>query len=156
MSIERPRAITKILRSNDTGEAGGHQAGMLIPRGGDVLLFFPDLGNDVLNPRTTMEFLDENGETLKCNFIYYNNKFHHEPGEKHKTRNEYRLTCMTAYFRKNGLKAGDSIILEHDPDGVDRIKFQRVKHGTVEKLKTEGEVQRVKITTGSAWRVIDI
>ena len=42
----RPKAITKTLSLNDSGETGGHQAGICVPKGGDVLIFFPDLGNE--------------------------------------------------------------------------------------------------------------
>ena len=42
----KPKAITKTLSLNDSGETGGHQAGICVPKGGDILRFFPDLGNE--------------------------------------------------------------------------------------------------------------
>ena len=34
-------AISKNLSANDTGETGGNRAGMLIPKTGEILTFFP-------------------------------------------------------------------------------------------------------------------
>ena len=34
-------AIEKTLSKNDTGETGGHQAGILVPKEPDILGFFP-------------------------------------------------------------------------------------------------------------------
>ena len=65
----RPSAITKVLSMNDTGETGGHQAGILVPKGSEVLSFFPDLGNDEKNPRVSLYFFDEAGQRWKFNFI---------------------------------------------------------------------------------------
>ena len=33
----KPKCISKVLSSNDTGETGSHQAGILIPKGGEIL-----------------------------------------------------------------------------------------------------------------------
>lgn len=115
----RPRSISKILSSNDTGETGGHQAGMLIPKGGEILEFFPALNKEVKNPRTTLYFIDEAGTRWKFNFIYYNNRFFGG------TRNEYRLTGMTEYLRQNNLKTGDSIILSRSTDDLLSIRAER-------------------------------
>ena len=115
----KPKTISKVLSSNDTGGTGGHQAGILIPKGGDVLEFFPDLNSDEKNPRTYLYFIDEGGQRWKFNFIYYNNKLFGG------TRNEYRLTGMTAYIRQNNLKTGDSVILSRDDNGVLSIRCER-------------------------------
>lgn len=112
----RPKSISKILSLNDTGETGGHQAGILIPKGGDILQFFPELDADEKNPRISLYFIDEANQRWKFNFIYYNNKFFGG------TRNEYRLTGMTEYIRQNNLKAGDSIVLSRDDTGVLTIR----------------------------------
>lgn len=148
---ERPTAITKVLSLNDTGETGGHQAGICVPKNGDVLRFFPDLGCSEKNPRVSMYFLDEGGKTWKMNFIYYNNKFFDVRG----TRNEYRLTGMTAFFRENGLKAGDSISLIHQDDGTDLIRYSRAKAVELEVATDEHGNTRKKLKLGSDWRVID-
>lgn len=115
----RPRSISKILSPNDTGETGGHQAGMLIPKGGEILEFFPALNKGEKNPRTTLYFIDETGTRWKFNFIYYNNRFFGG------TRNEYRLTGMTEYLRQNNLKTGDSIVLSRNEDDLLSICAER-------------------------------
>lgn len=149
---DRPAAITKVLSMNDTGETGGHQAGICVPKGGDVLRFFPDLGNEEKNPRASMYFEDGTGKTWKMNFIYYNNKFFDPKG----TRNEYRLTGMTAFFRENSLKAGDTITLIHDPDGTDKIEYKRNLSPTVKTIEAaDGKVKK-RLVIGSDWKVIDM
>lgn len=149
--MSRPTAITKILSSNDTGETGGHQAGILVPKNSEVLSFFPDLGCEEKNPRVVMYFVDESGKSWKLNFIYYNNKFFDQKG----TRNEYRLTGMTAYFRENALKAGDAIILTHLEDGTDTIRYQRTNAPEVKIVKDEKGNTKKKLVLSTSWRVID-
>lgn len=147
----RPVAITKILSMNDTGETGGHQAGILIPKGGEVLKFFPDLGCEEKNPRCAMYFSDEVGKEWKLKFIYYNNKFFDEKG----TRNEYRLTGMTAYFRENGLKAGDTVTLLHGADGTDLIRYKRNTDVNIRLTTTDDGQVKKRLVLGSNWKVID-
>ena len=115
----RPVSISKLLSANDIGETGGHQAGMLIPKSGDILDFFPELDPAVKNPRITLVFEDEASQHWKFNYIYYNNRFFGG------TRNEYRLTGMTSYIQQNNLKAGDTIVLSRKPDGCLAIRIQR-------------------------------
>ncbi len=93
--------ITKELTSNDIGITGSHQAGICVPKNPEIRSFFPDLNSEEKNPRTTIDFKDENNETWNFNFIYYNNKFFNG------TRNEYRLTGMTKYIQQKNLKPGD-------------------------------------------------
>ncbi len=98
-----------------------------------------------------MYFSDESGRVWKLNFIYYNNKFFDERG----TRNEYRLTGMTAYFRENSLKAGDSITLTHLDDEHDIIRYQRNHTPEIQVTTDENGKQKKKLVLGSGWRVID-
>ena len=82
--------VTKLLSANDTGETGGHQAGICVPKRQEILSFFPTLDSRTKNPRMTIVFHCMNsGEKWTFNYIYYNNKFFGG------TRNEYRLTGMT-------------------------------------------------------------
>ena len=90
--ITRTNAIEKMLSRNDTGETGGHQAGILIPKKPEILSFFPSLNSEEKNPRLLITFHDHMGEQWSFYFIYYNNKFFGG------TRNEYRLTGMTKYL----------------------------------------------------------
>lgn len=151
MYDSRPYAISKVLSMNDTGETGGHQAGILVPKCGEILHFFPDLGNEEKNPRTALYFVDESGKSWKFNFIYYNNRFFDENG----TRNEYRLTGMTKYFRENNLKAGDTIILIHLPDGTDEIRYKRETTLVLRESVTPYGTTRKRLVIGSDWKVID-
>lgn len=136
----RPRSISKILSSNDTGETGGHQAGMLIPKGGEILEFFPALNGEEKNPRTYLYFIDDVNKRWKFNFIYYNNKFFGG------TRNEYRLTGMTAYIRQNNLKTGDTIVLSRDDNGILSIRFERQN-------STASSIPKLVIT--GTWKVVN-
>ncbi|MEY8524876.1 EcoRII N-terminal effector-binding domain-containing protein [Lachnospiraceae bacterium 38-10] len=148
---KKPCVITKVLSMNDVGETGGHQAGILVPKGGDVLKFFPDLGCEEKNPRVVMYFTDDAGKEWKLSFIYYNNKFFDERG----TRNEYRLTGMTAYFRENGLKAGDTVSLIHGADGIDMIRYRRNKKTDIKVTVTKDGQLKKRLVLGSNWKVID-
>ena len=147
----RPKAITKVLSMNDSGETGGHQAGILVPKGGDILKFFPDLGNEEKNPRVSLYFTDSSGKEWKFNFIYYNNKFFDKKG----TRNEYRLTGMTAFFRENGLKAGDTIALIHKDDGTEAIEYRRSIQPDLKIVSTVDGKEKKRLVLGSNWRVVE-
>ena len=118
--MERTNAIKKRLSKNDTGETGGHQAGMLIPKNSEILSFFPDLNNTEKNPRVLLNFKDNFEKRWSFSFIYYNNKFFGG------TRNEYRLTGMTKFFRANKLSEGDEVILERNINGFYNVRFQKL------------------------------
>lgn len=95
--------IIKILSANDVGKTKSHQAGILIPKNKSILSFFPTLSKSEKNPRVTITFTDDSGQKWAFNFIYYNNKFFGG------TRNEYRLTSMTKFFKVKNLKEGDKL-----------------------------------------------
>lgn len=139
MPAERPDAITKELSRNDTGETGGHQAGILIPRDPAILAFFPSLDPKEKNPRHRLHFTDEAGVKWTFSFIHYNNRFFGG------TRNEYRLTCMTPFIRSSNLKAGDRVTLKRVGHAY-RIAYRRANE-----QETTG---RLKL--GSTWRVVPI
>lgn len=102
-----PASFAKVLSANDTGATGGHQAGILVPKGEPALLaFFPPLDASVQNPDAWVEVEDDDGRVWRLRYIYYNNKLHAENG----TRNEYRLTHLTKYLREAGAKVGDSLV----------------------------------------------
>lgn len=135
-----PMAISKILSANDTGETGGHQAGMLIPKTGHILSFFPQLGKESKNPRVKLRFIDSSGIEWDFVFIYYNNKFYDG------TRNEFRLTGMTSFIRQYNLIAGDSVVLSREIDGRRLINLERTKR------KNSSSVLKL----GSSWKVVKI
>jgi hypothetical protein len=130
-------AIEKTLSKNDTGETGGHQAGILVPKEPEILGFFPQLAGRIKNPRVPLDLLDDAGREWTFMFIYYNNKFYGG------TRNEYRVTGMTAFFREFNLKAGDKVILRRESPRILRITFKRA-----------GDHQGV-LKLSATWKVID-
>ena len=150
MMENRTDSISKVLTPNDTGETGGHQAGIVIPRSSEILSFFPELNREEKNPRAAMSFLDDSGKTWKLQFIYYNNRFFGG------TRNEYRLTGLTAYIRENRLRSGDTIILTHLPDGVDEIRYQRQFVPEVRPIHREDGPERRRLVINTGWTVVEI
>jgi hypothetical protein len=136
------RAISKRLSANDSGETGGHQAGLLIPKEREILAFFPRLDSKLLNPRHHLFFEDDSGTVWEFAFIYYNNRLFGG------TRNEYRLTRMTPFIRINGLVAGDEIILERPEGTKRRVRYRRAK--------IAGRGQDGVLRLGTQWKVIDI
>ncbi|MBS1069751.1 EcoRII N-terminal effector-binding domain-containing protein [Gluconobacter cerinus] len=113
----------KLLSANDTGETGGHQAGILVPKtDAELLAFFPPLDLEKKNPDAWIWCEDKYGKKWKLRYIYYNNKLHTPGG----TRNEYRITWMTEYLRLNSAKPGDSVVFEatDEPDQF-KIKLEK-------------------------------
>ncbi len=133
----KPEAIEKILSANDTGDTGGHQAGILVPKNKDILSFFPTLDAASKNPRAIIKAVDDNGREWTFTFIYYNNKFFGG------TRNEYRLTGMTAFFREFNLKPSDKVILRRERSTI-RITFNRAQEG------------RKVLQLALVWRIVDV
>lgn len=140
------KTISKILSANDTGETGGHQAGLLIPKKERILSFFPILDESLLNPRVHLQFEDEEGRFWEFAFIYYNNRFFGG------TRNEYRLTRMTQYIRGAGLITGDEVIMCRDSGGNFSISYKRSN----EQSMSLNEAGNRLIRLGSGWKVIEI
>ena len=130
-------AIEKTLSANDTGETGAHQAGICVPKVHNILSFFPKLDATLKNPREVLDMTDDSGREWAFTFIYYNNRFFGG------TRNEYRLTGMTAFIREFNLKAGDKVIIKRDSPRHIRITFRRAHE--------KGKVLRLSTN----WKVID-
>lgn len=106
------RSFAKILSANDVGATGSHQAGILVPKADPELLsFFPALDASVHNPDAWITCTDDAGDEWKLRYIYYNNRFHCETG----TRNEYRLTCLTPYFRRTAARPGEQLVFTATP-----------------------------------------
>ncbi|NLK89115.1 MAG: hypothetical protein GX276_03090 [Clostridiaceae bacterium] len=130
--------IEKVLSANDTGETGGHQAGILVPKEPRILGFFPSLNVHTKNPRAVLDMLDDTGHEWTFHFIYYNNRFFGG------TRNEYRITGMTAFFREFNLRTGDAVI------------FRRIsaKHLNISYRRAAAMQNRKIIHLSSTWKVI--
>jgi len=140
----KPSRIAKILSANDTGDTGGHQAGILIPKNPRILSFFPTLDARERNPRCHLMFEDESGDRWEFAFIYYNSRLFGL------TRNEYRLTRMTAFIRRNALAPGDEIVLDHTSGDRWRISFHRANA-----TQAPGSARFV-LKLGAGWQVVDI
>lgn len=140
------QTISKILSANDSGETGGHQAGLLIPRQVRILSFFPKLDASQRNPRAHLLFADQTGRFWEFAFIYYNNRFFGG------TRNEYRLTRMTRYIREAGLTAGDEVRMQRHAGGNYFISYRRSNEQPV----SFNEAGQTVIKLGAGWKVIEI
>ncbi len=135
------RSISKTLSANDTGETGGHQAGILVPKTPPVLGFFPPLGREAKNPRHQMFFRDETGRQWEFAFIYYNGRLFGG------TRNEYRLTRMTPFIRQAGLRAGDELIFEHREEEGYSVRYTRAR---------EIRIRDGVLKLGGGWKVVRV
>ena len=62
---------------------------------------------------------------------------------------------MTAYFRENGLHAGDTITLVHRHDGNDLISYRRNLSPVVKMMETGAGQSRKRLVIGTEWKVID-
>ncbi|MGR9578399.1 EcoRII N-terminal effector-binding domain-containing protein [Pandoraea sputorum] len=160
------RTFCKTLSANDVGATGAHQAGILIPKSERELLdFFPKLDSAVKNPDAWIECVDEVGVHHRFRFVYYNNRFHDVNG----TRNEYRITYMTKYFKAAGASEGDTFEISRS-DGKAPYKIRVMPRarvvsaaqkagGAVEqaseglkKLMKDPNGQGLRIKLTSSWR----
>lgn len=138
------KSIVKKLSANDVGETGAHQAGILVPKQESILTFFPTLDPKNKNPRSTLVVRDKlDGSRWEFNYIYYNNRFFGG------TRNEYRLTGMTAYLRCAGAKSNDELEFVRDEDGLIHVGILR--NSSLQISGTSG----VLVLSGG-WKVIDL
>lgn len=140
------RTFSKILSANDVGSTGGHQGGILVPRTeGELLTFLPHLDPTIKNPDAWIECEDETGTVRKFRFVYYNNRLHDDGG----TRNEYRITYMTKYFREVGAREGEELeISKSGTSSTYKIRVVRI----VAPLDNQEESDGVRIKIKSAWR----
>lgn len=93
----------KILTANDTGKTGAHQGGIHIPKyRRDLIDLLPELDPSTKNPDVWLACTDDAGQQWRFRYIHYNNRLHDDNG----TRDEFRITHMTEYFRSVGAKRG--------------------------------------------------
>ena len=138
-------SVEKKLSLNDLGLTGSHQAGMLIPKRKEILDFFPFLNPEVLNPRCILHFEDNAGAVWRFHYIYYNNRICGG------TRNEYRLTGMTAFLRTAKLAADDTVIFTRHDDGDYTIDYRRQNE-----LRMSESAGRVRLKLSDTWTVIEM
>lgn len=104
--------VTKILTANDVGTTGSHQAGIAVPKAGDMLEFFPVLDASEFNPRIRLYGYDTIHQMdVPLTYVYYNGKLH-----ERSTRNEFRLTGLSAFFSRNLAAAGDTLTIKRQSE----------------------------------------
>ena len=105
--------FVKVMSATDCGKSNTHQAGMLIPkRNTELLRFMPSLDLTEQNPDAIFRCVDATGESWEFRYIYYNKKLFGTG-----TRNEYRLTGLTALIRRYEVMPGDELIFSKNPGG---------------------------------------
>jgi hypothetical protein len=62
--------LFKVLSRNDTGETGGHQSGISIPKSVAKSSIFPTMSQSILNHRKDVTFIDEGGKEWNLQYIY--------------------------------------------------------------------------------------
>lgn len=134
------QTFEKPLTRNDTGETGGHQAGIHIPKSQtELLALLPFLDPAQKNPDAWLEMTDDSGVNWQFRYIYYNNRLHDEGG----TRDEYRITHMTRFFRAVGATEGDVLVLSGSP-GSNSYAIS-VRRGDQEQGEPGGKPVRVRL-----------
>jgi hypothetical protein len=140
------KTFRKTLSANDVGSTGGHQAGILVPKSEKELLkILPPLDPSIKNPDAEIQCVDDKGEKLSLRFVYYNNKLHDVGG----TRNEYRVTRMTGWFRDVGAREGDEFEISKNDASIN-YEIQILSRATLNSAPDEGGV-RIKL---AKWRRI--
>lgn len=124
------------MSANDCGQTGSHQAGIFIPKDKSLLDFLPKLDPTIENPEAEFVCVDSSGETWRFRYIYYNNKLHGQG-----SRNEYRITRMTAFIKKFEIQPGDELVISLQSENLYSIDHRDVR-------PAEG---RVKL---SGWRQV--
>lgn len=115
----------KVLTANDTGHSGGHQAGIHVPKGQrELIALLPKLSATEKNPSVWLSVVDEQKVRWQFRYVYYNNSLHVASG----TRDEFRITHMTSYFRAVGAKPGDVLIIRGSP-GTGEIAIEVRQQG---------------------------
>jgi hypothetical protein len=138
------KTFSKTLSANDVGATGAHQGGILIPKTeAELLAFLPRLDISVKNPDAWLECLDEDGTIRRLRFVYYNNKLHDAKG----TRNEFRVTYLTRYFKEMGAKEGDVFQIT---GGADKTNYaiKIVAAAPLVEESTKEQPVKIKITAG--------
>lgn len=121
MAIKFKEKLFKVLSRNDTGETGGHQSGISIPKSVAGSSVFPHLGTETLNPRVTVTFYDERNIAWTFQYIYYNDLHFGKP--RHQAHDEFRLTCVKDFIIEYNVRSGCQIWFGIDENNVRRIGY---------------------------------
>jgi len=106
----------KFISANDSGETGGHQSGLYIPKNSIPLLFDkPGQKGELKDRPVQIRWQNDDGRITESRFIYYGQK----------TRNEYRITRFGKGFELlNKDSTGNLFILaKQDDDFYDGFVF---------------------------------
>lgn len=102
------QSYAKPLTKNDLGLTGAHQGGICVPKKNKELIdFFPQFDESEINPEAWIQCIDPKGRYWKMRYVYYNGKLHDTS-----TRNEYRITYMTAFFKEWNAGEGSSVVFK--------------------------------------------
>lgn len=138
------KTFSKTLSANDVGATGGHQGGILIPKSdAELLSFLPPLDPTIKNPDAWIECEDESRTPRRFRFVYYNNRLHDANG----TRNEYRVTYMTGYFREMGARDGDTFTISRS-DGETNYSIRVIHQLEASSKQDDEQGFRIKISSG--------
>lgn len=138
------KTFTKQLTANDTGESGAHQAGIHVPKGEkELIAFLPKLDPSVKNPDAWLSCVDADGGEWSFRYVFYNNKFHDPKG----TRDEYRITHMTKFFRAFGASEGDTFWISAD-ENASSYKINVTRLGLEDQCNCSDKIKLV------GWRKV--
>lgn len=133
------KTFTKQLTANDTGESGAHQAGIHVPKGEkELIAFLPKLDATVKNPDAWLTCIDEDGREWSFRYVFYNNKLHDPKG----TRDEYRITHMTKYFRSCGAAEGDTFCISAEDESTS-YKIRVTRPALEDQRNSSGQIKLV-------------
>ena len=124
------QTYAKLLSKTDVGENGTHQGGICVPK--SLTPFFPNLNTKRFNPDVWLELVDTEGYRWPMRYLYYNGRTFNPPKN---TRNEYRITHMSKFFKSWNITAGDSIL------------FTSTEHKLVYKVSISSKENPLEIQT---------
>ena len=120
------RVVIKTLSKNDLGISGSHQAGILVPKSLVKQAFFPPLDESRQTPNCPVSVVS--GEKkYELNYVHYNSRVFGTG-----TRNEYRLTRLSQFFKDNDCSLGDRLVFSFNVEtaqyslSVERQRTQSV------------------------------
>jgi hypothetical protein len=96
--------------------------------------FFPLLDSKTLNPRVVIQLISSDQRKWDCTLIHYNNKI-----LKRGTRNEFRVSGLTAFFRSQSAKSSNWLRLSK----LSKFRF------VADIFPSD------HLTTSDTWRVLD-
>ncbi len=152
------KKLYKTLSKNDVGLTGSHQSGISIPKNVVEAGILPSLPKEILNPRITLYFLDEEGHNWEFQYIYYNDQFHNK--ERGKSHNEYRLTRVKNFLRYYNVLDGDEIWFSNEENNlyIGHVKKTETNQKPNVALDVISQYENPKVVTiilSNGWKTIE-